>query len=341
VESRHRGHAVQVNTRGEVEFGIGDPDVMVSLRSAVKPFGVVALVDAGGVEAFNLTDQELAVMAASHTGEDAHVRTLQAVLRRAGFSQNLLACGATGAPLDTVTAARLARDGETPGPIRHMCSGFHISSLLLSRMKGWSLPDYWRPEHPSQVAVRETVARIFETKPAQLVTATDACGVPTYAFPLASIAKAFALLADPSAATSTGQKAVAPSLTRIRDAMVAAPDMVGGSRESTDSALMRARPKMFVVKGGAEGLRGVGLLAGARGADSKAAGLAVKIEDGNLGGRANKSATLEALSQLGALDPATLGRLDELHKPRMRDPRGVEIGQVVPIFQLAPFTELG
>ena len=79
VESRHRGHIVQVNARGEVEWGIGDPDVLVTLRSAVKPFGVAALVDGGGVEAYNLTDQELAVMAASHTGEDAHVRTLQAV----------------------------------------------------------------------------------------------------------------------------------------------------------------------------------------------------------------------------------------------------------------------
>ncbi len=152
VESRHRGHIVQVNARGEVQWGIGDPDVLVTLRSAVKPFGVAALVDGGGVEAYNLTEQELAVMAASHTGEDAHVRTLQAVFRRAGISQSLLACGSEGAPLDSLTRARLARDGETPGPIRHMCSGFHSSSLLLSRLKGWSLPDYWRPEHPSQVA---------------------------------------------------------------------------------------------------------------------------------------------------------------------------------------------
>jgi L-asparaginase II len=341
VESRHRGHVVQVNTRGEVEFGIGDPDVLVSLRSAVKPFGVLALVDAGGVEAFTLTDQEIAVMCASHTGEDAHVRTLQAILRRAGFSQSLLACGATGAPLDSLTAARLARDGETPGPIRHMCSGFHISSLLLSRMKGWSLPDYWRPEHPSQVAVRDAVAKVFETKPAQLVTGVDACGVLTYAFPLASIATAFAFLADPSSATTPGRRALAPSMTRIRDAMVAAPDMVGGTRDSSDSALMRARPRMLVVKGGAEGLRGVGLFEGARGADSAAAGLAVKIEDGNAHGRANRSTTIEALSQLKALDAATLERLKEQHYPPMRDPRGVEVGQAVPTFQLAPFTELG
>src|SRR6187431_201072 len=121
VESRHRGHVVQVNAAGDVEWGIGDPDAVVSLRSAVKPFGITALIEEGGIDAFNLTEQEIAVMAASHTGEDAHVRTVQAVLRRAGLSQSLLACGSEGAPQDRITAARLARDGETPGPVRHMC----------------------------------------------------------------------------------------------------------------------------------------------------------------------------------------------------------------------------
>ncbi len=340
VESRHRGHVVQVNAAGDVEWGIGDPDAVVSLRSAVKPFGITALIEEGGIDAFNLTEQEIAVMAASHTGEDAHVRTVQAVLRRAGLSQSLLACGSEGAPQDRITAARLARDGETPGPVRHMCSGFHTSSLLLSRLKGWSLPDYWRPEHPSQVAVRDVVAKIFNTKPPQLVTGVDACGVPTYAFPLAAIARAFASLADPQSATG-GAASLAASLTRVRDAMVAAPDMVGGTRDSSDTALMRVRARTMVVKGGAEGLRGVGLFAGARGEGSPPAGLAVKIEDGNLSGRANKSATVEALSQLGVLDAAALERLNDTHRPPLRDPRGVEVGQVVPIFQLAPISELG
>jgi L-asparaginase II len=71
-------------------------------------------------------------MASSHSGEDFHVRTLQGMFRRAGVSQTLLACGSEGMPLDALTAARLARDGEKPGPIRHMCSGQHAVSLLLS-----------------------------------------------------------------------------------------------------------------------------------------------------------------------------------------------------------------
>ena len=340
VESRHRGHVVQVNVSGVIERGIGDPTAEVSLRSAVKPFSLVALVDAGGVDAFQLSDAELAVMASSHTGEDAHVRTLQGVLRRAGLSQALLANSAGGAPLDTLTAARLARDGETPGPIRHMCSGFHVASLLLARHAGWTLADYWRPEHPSQTAAAEVVARIFGTRAGSLRTAVDACGLWTYVFPLADIARAFALLADPAGAADAHRLPLVPALARVRDAMLAAPEMVGGTRGSSDTRLMRARPGLLLAKGGAEGLRGVGLLRGARGDGSPAIGLAVTIEDGDGNGRANRAVTIEALTALGALGPAQLEALADIHRPPALDPRGTVIGETVPAFELAPLSEL-
>jgi L-asparaginase II len=339
VESRHRGHVVQVDVAGRIERGIGDPQAVVSLRSAVKPFALVALLEAGVHEAFQLSDAELAVMAASHTGEDAHVRTLQGVLRRASLSQTLLACGAD-MPLDTLTAARLARDGEAPGPIRHMCSGFHVGSLLLARHAGWSLDDYWRPEHATQLAVAGTVARIFGTTTRALRSAVDACGLRTYFFPLADIARAYALLADPATVADATRLPLAPALARIRDAMLTAPEMVGGTRDSTDTRLMRACSGLLVAKGGAEGLRGIGLLANARGEGSAAAGLAISIEDGDGHGRANRAVSVEALAQLGVLVAAQVERLADLHRPALRDPRGVDVGEIVPGFELAPISEL-
>ena len=217
-----------------------------------------------------------------------------------------------------------------------MCSGFHAASLLLSRMKGWTLPDYWRPDHPSQQASAAQVARVFGVRTAELVTATDACGAPTFAFPMVAVARAFAVLAHPAGA-ATGLE---PSLTRIRDAMIGAPEMVGGSREASDTMLMRTRPGGLVSKTGWEGLRGVGLMEGARGANAGACGMAVKIEDGDASGRASRAATVEALAQLGALDASALERLNDLHRPPMKDPRGVEIAATVPVFQLAPLSEL-
>lgn len=345
VESRHRGHVVQVDANGHIERGIGDPDVVVSLRSAVKPFALLALLEAGADQPLRLSGAELAVMASSHTGEDAHVRTLQSVLRRAGISQSILATGTDDAPLDELTATRLAREGEPPGAIRHMCSGFHVASLLLARHGGWSLPDYWRPDHPSQLAVRDVVARVFGRPTTALQTGVDACGLMTYAFPLADIARAYGLLAAPEAATDPARKALAPHLLRVRDAMLGAPEMVAGSRAATDTLLMKARPGRLVVKSGAEALRGVGLLDGARlrpasARHAGAGGMAIKIEDGDGHGRASRAVTIEALAQLGVLDGAALERLADQHRPPLRDPRGVEIGQAVPSFELAPISEL-
>jgi L-asparaginase II len=221
-----------------------------------------------------------------------------------------------------------------------MCSGFHVASLLLARHAGWTLADYWRPEHKSQLAVRDAVARIFGVRPGALRIAVDACGLLTYAFPLADVARAYALLADPDTATDERLRPLAASLRRIRDAMVAEPEMVGGTRESADTHLMRARPGMLVSKGGAEALRAIGLVAGARGRGTPAGGVAVKIEDGDATGRANRAVAVEALAQLGVLAGPTVERLSDLHRPAVRDPRGVQVGEVVTSFELAPISEL-
>ena len=213
VESIHRGHVVRVDATGRVTHVAGDAEADVALRSCVKPFALVALAEAGGFHDYGLAPAEIAVMASSHSGEDVHVRTLQAVFRRSGLTQTLLACGTEGAPLDPLTSARLARDGEKAGPIRHMCSGYHAAMILLARLGDWTLEDYWLVGHPAQVAVRAVVARVFETTPERLRTAIDGCGLETYAFPLAAIARAFALLADPEAVPADDpRRTLAPAL---------------------------------------------------------------------------------------------------------------------------------
>jgi L-asparaginase II len=338
AESCHRGHVVEVAVDGTVLRVLGDPDTIVNLRSAVKPLGLAALVEAGGVAEFDLSTAELAVMAGSHSGEDLHVRTLQGVFRRAGVSQQFLGCGSEGSPLDALTAARLSRDGEKPGSIRHMCSGQHASILLLCRLNGWPYEDYWRPDHPVQALYAATVARAFGTSPSLLVESTDSCGVPTYAFPLHEVARAYAMLAHPDGLPAKDSRlSLADALIRIRDAMIANPDFVAGTRDRLDSSVMKALPGRIVSKGGAEGLRGFSLLPG----DGHAArGVALKIEDGGGFDRAVSAASVETLKQVGALDPAALRALARYHRPAALDPRGEEVGEAVAAFELAPVGEL-
>ena len=342
-ESVHRGDIVEVDAEGRTIRAIGDPTRLVTLRSCVKPFGVVALIEAGGIAEFDLEPAEIAIMASSHSGEDLHVRTLQGLFRRANVSQTLLACGAEGMPLDALTAARLARDGERPGPVRHMCSGQHAVSLLLSRLRGWDPTDYWHDDHPSQVAYRSAVARAFGVAPERLRTAIDGCGVLTYAFPLRDVARAYALLADPSAvAASDSRSSVAPALTVVRDTMLANPEMVAGTRDRLDTSLMKALPGRLISKGGMEALRGLAILPGSRanGAAAGAGGMAVKIEDGDGYDRGTWAASVEALHQAGVLGGQALRMLARYHRPAIVDPHGRVGAEAIAEFELAPLGEL-
>ena len=341
VESVHRGDIVEVDAAGRMLHALGDPDRVVNLRSTVKPFGLVALLREGGQAEFDLTGEELALMTSSHSGEDLHVRTLQALYRRLQLPQTVLACGTDGAPLDALTAARLARDGERPSPWRHMCSGNHTVIVLLAKLGGWPLDTYWQADHPAHVQFAAAVAAVYGVRPDRLTSGIDGCGILTYAFPLHTVARAFAMLADPAAIpTGDARVELAPHLTVVRDAMRRYPELVAGTRDRLDTSLVKAVDGRVAAKSGMEGLRGIAILPGARGDGSSASGMAIKIEDGDGFDRGSSAATVEALRQTGVLDGQALRSLARYHRPIDTDPHGRMAGEAVPEFELAPVGEL-
>ncbi|HEY5434048.1 MAG TPA: asparaginase [Candidatus Limnocylindrales bacterium] len=343
VESVHRGDIVEVDATGHMLRVIGDPDRVSYLRSTVKPFGLLALLGAGGQREFDLSSEEIAVMASSHSGEDVHVRTIQAMYRRIGVPQSVLICGSDATPLDALTAARLARDGERPSQVRHMCSGQHSVFVLLAKLGGWELETYWQPEHSAQVAYVEAVAAMFDVAPRDLRTGIDGCGVLTYAFPLREIAKAYAALADPTAIPEDDRRAgLARHLEVVRDAMMAHPELVGGTRDRLDTSLMKAAPGRVVSKSGMEALRGVGILRGPRGNGTvvPASGIAIKIEDGDGYDPGTWAASVEAVRQAGALGGQALRALARYHRPLILDPHGRTGAEAIADFELVPVGEL-
>jgi L-asparaginase II len=224
-----------------------------------------------------------------------------------------------------------------------MCSGQHSVFLLLCRLNAWSTDGYWLDEHPAQRAYREVVARAFGTAPGKLRTGIDGCGVATYAFPLRDVAKAYAFLADPASVPSDDPRAsLAGSLTTVRDAMLAHPELVAGSRDRLDTSVMKALPGRIVSKGGMEALRGLAILPGPRVRDQAAAasGMAIKIEDGDGYDRGTWAASIEALTQAGVLDGQPLRVLSRYHRPITPDPHGRPAAEAVPSFELAPIGEL-
>ncbi|HEX2221795.1 MAG TPA: asparaginase, partial [Candidatus Limnocylindria bacterium] len=117
VESRHRGAVAVCAPDGRLVASIGDPDTFVYLRSSAKPFQLAPFVASGRFDDYGLGSEALAIMAASHSGEDRHVRLVQEILRRAGLTSAVLQ-NAIHPPFDGETARRLIRDGEKPTPLR-------------------------------------------------------------------------------------------------------------------------------------------------------------------------------------------------------------------------------
>jgi len=156
--------------------------------------------------------------------------------------------------------------------------------------------------------------------------------VVTFGLPLRKAALLFARLADPRGVRDAPLR---EALERIRDAMMAHPELVGGERRRLDTALMRAAPGALVAKGGAEGLSSIGILPGRVPARQEALGLVVKIEDGDAAHRAGSVAVCSALRQLRVLDPASVEGLREYASPPIRDPRGERAGEVTAIFKIA------
>ena len=335
VESTHRGSIVVAAPDGALIASVGDPDGFIFLRSSAKPFQLAPFVASGRFDEFGLGPEALAIMSASHSGEDRHVRLVQEILRRAGLTSAVLQ-NQVHAPYDTETAHRLLRDGEKPNALRGNCSGKHAGMVLFAKASGWPMETYWHPDHPVQRQALETISALSDVPVEEIAQATDGCGVVTFGMPIRGLAVAFARLADPSAVADPPLRA---ALTRIRDAMMANPELVAGERRRIDTALMRAYPMRVVSKGGAEGVLAMGLPPGALPGDARFGsgpmGVAATIEDGNLARRAGDAVSVEALRQLGLVSDRLPDRLAEFASPSILDPRGEPAGVVRTAFRLA------
>lgn len=334
VESVHRGTVAASARDGSPIASVGDPDAFIFWRSSAKPFQLAPFVASGRFDEYELGPEAMAIMAASHSGEDRHVRLVQEILRRAGLTSGVLH-NQVHAPYDAETARRLVRDGEEPTVLRGNCSGKHAGMVMFARASGWPVDGYWEADHPVQRMALETVSALSDVPIEAVATAVDGCGVVTFGTPLRGLATAFARLADPS---GVADPPLRTALGRIRDAMMAHPELVAGTRRRIDTAVMRAFPGRVVSKGGAEGVLAMGLPPGAVAEGGPfgegSIGVAAKIEDGNLGRRARDAVSVAVLRQLGVAGDQLSPELEVFANPPIVDPRGEVAGNVRTIFAL-------
>jgi L-asparaginase II len=319
TEARHRVEAAVCDARGGLRAGTEHPDGVTAFRSAAKPFQLLPLVERGHADRWGFGDEQLAVMAASHTGSVHHLELVRGILARIGLSERELRCG-FHEPLDAASQAHLKAHPEARSPVYNNCSGKHAGMLALALAEGWPPADYQRGDHPVQRLMRVTVAELCGRAADELEVAVDGCSVSVFGLPLSGMARAYAALA----AARPGSGAREDALARIRDAMRAFPAAVGGAgRFST--VLMERAGRALVAKGGAEGLECVGWL----GADL---GLALKVQDGNA--RAAGPATVAALEARGALDDTERTALADQRAPVIVNHAGMDVGRIEPVLEV-------
>src|SRR5690606_30715990 len=199
----------------------------------MKPFQALPLVENGGMEAFGLTDEELAIISASHAGTNEHVRVLKSIHQKVGLQLSDLQCGVHW-PIDKETTFQIRLLGETPDSYRHNCSGKHSGMLTQAKLLEQSLDDYLTPVHLVQQNIRRAVSSMCGIHRDDMIFGVDGCSAPVYAMPLSSFAWAIARLVDPVNLDEERQIAC----QRITSAMIAYPEMVAGPGQ-LDSVLMQ------------------------------------------------------------------------------------------------------
>jgi len=329
VESLHRGFIAAVDADGEVIARLGNLETRAWYRSAAKPFQTIPIITSGAAEHFALTDQELAVITGSHSGERIHLAPVEAILGRIGLDESALRCG-PHTPFDEATAKQMRAAGLRATSLHNNCSGKHAGMLAFARHLNEPVENYIDPNHPIQRQIRVVLARFADLPADEIAIAVDGCSAPVFGLSLEAMARSYAQLV--AVEHTDIEPELATAARRVVAAMIEHPEMVGGTSKRLDTDLMRAARGQLISKVGAEGVQLLGAKPNAR--YPKGLGIAIKIEDGDIR-RARDPVVIETLRQLGLLDDDGLAQLAGYARATVLNHHKVGVGEVRTCFKLS------
>ena len=319
AEMVHAGAIAVVDASGVLQASLGDPHAMAFTRSTLKPFQALPFLQGGGVQHFDFTLAQTALLCASHNGEDMHVVQVDGMLQKIGHTHRSLQCGCH-VPL------RFSYGGVTPPADAQYderynnCSGKHTGFVAFCVQHGLSLENHLAPEHPLQVAIHQAVMRVARCEASSLVAGTDGCSAPNYAMPLSKLALCFARLASGAQDAEFGEH-----FALLANAMGQHPEMVSGTGRN-DLAFTQAGRGDWITKIGADGVQVIASI-------KRREAIAIKIISGHM--PALYAAAVETMDQLGWLDAPQRELLDPWRHQTLLNARGKLVGDVRPVFVLA------
>jgi L-asparaginase II len=313
VESRHQVNAVISDAAGKIVNQWGRIDHPVYLRSAIKPIQALPLVESGAADAWNVTDKELSLACASHTGEELHVNAVTEWLARMGLDLDALECGAHWPSFPAAERA-LAAKGLVPTAANNNCSGKHTGFLATSVHLKENHKGYIHIDHPVQQRIVKTIEEFTDLDLSNAPMGVDGCSIPTLGVPLSNSALAIARFADPEK-LSTDRAA---ACRRIQTAIANAPDMIAGS-DRLCTAMNRSAKGTVIAKTGAEGVFLAAL-------PTLGLGIALKTVDGTT--RGAEVALGAILQDLGLMTDEMQAEMGPYTSPIIKNRNEIVVGKV-------------
>jgi len=203
-----------------------------------------------------VSDEELAIICASHSGNQIHMDLVTKMLEKRNIPLSALK-NATDKPLGEKEKISW---GDKPGTqLTQNCSGKHAGMLITCQQNGWDLDTYLEMNHPLQIAIKNEIELLAGEKVS--ASTFDGCGAPLFAISLTGLAKGISTLVKSNEAI---YKQIVAACTKH-------PELVAGEGRLT-TRMMKAVPGLF-MKEGAEGIEVCAL------SDGRV--IAIKIIDGS------------------------------------------------------------
>ena len=309
-ESQHQINCIVINEKNKILFQSGDINNNYCLRSTLKPFQCAASLAIGTDKKYKLSKKEIAITCASHHGEQEHINTIQAILKKINLTDKDLECG-FHFPLNKQNKKKLYSGNIKHSNIYNNCSGKHSGLLAMIKNLGFNTAGYINHSHPIHKHINDYIINLAGMKSKYF--AIDGCSLPTPYFNLFTLANMYMKLI-------TAEKG--SPLFKVFNAMTTFPKMVSGTK-GFDTHFMKIFKGKAVSKGGAEGMQALAMQTKNKGYIS----FALKVADGSH--RGNYISCVKILQHINIINSKEANQILDFVKADQHNLNKLKIGELV------------
>lgn len=306
------GTVIAVDRDGKIIYEKGNGDEIAFPRSSAKLMQALTPLSLGAKEKYNLTEEEIAIICASHSGEDFHIKTIRNLLKKIGLDESYLKCG-PHYPFKKEVEDYMRKNNIEAKDIHNNCSGKHTGMLMSGQILGADTEFYYKIDHEVQKLITKNIEKICKCKIPLEHISVDGCGVPVHAMTMKEYSYGMARFSDYENLEEFGTHA-----KDIIEAITKNPQYTSGT-DRIDYYLIKKYPGRVIVKSGANGYFG-GFL------PDRKIGFAIKTYDGI--GNIRNLILLELLKKLEVIEKRDYEYFDKLFPKEVKNHRGEVVGEI-------------